>query len=120
MGIQTAVQGEATWFVNGHYNWWDDEQEPFKGQWELTESKLAPYMDQPLYIMGDFNNVAEVRGEGYDYMMSKGWNDLYTTAEQRMTVQPWSKPLPAGRITNAICVLIIFSRIVRYRRSLRR
>lgn len=83
VGIQTVVQGEATWFVNGHYNWWDDAQEPFKGQWELTESKLAPYMDQPLYIMGDFNNVAEVRDEGYDYMMSKGWNDLYTTALQK-------------------------------------
>jgi len=83
VGIQTPVEGEATWFVNGHYNWWDDAQEPFKGQWELTESKLAPYLNQPLFIMGDFNNVAEVRGEGYDHIVSQGWNDLYTTAEQK-------------------------------------
>ncbi|WP_366291597.1 endonuclease/exonuclease/phosphatase family protein [Paenibacillus sp. AN1007] len=83
VGIETVVQGEAAWFVNGHFNWWDDAQEPFKGQWDLTESKLAPYMDQPLYLMGDFNNVAEIRGEGYDYMMEHGWNDLYTTAKQK-------------------------------------
>ncbi|MBR2563042.1 MAG: endonuclease/exonuclease/phosphatase family protein [Paenibacillus sp.] len=85
VGIETTVQGESTptWFVNGHFNWWDDQQEPFKGQWDLTESKLAPYMDQPLYLMGDFNNVAEIRGEGYDYMMKHGWNDLYATAKQK-------------------------------------
>ncbi|MDQ0173466.1 endonuclease/exonuclease/phosphatase family protein [Paenibacillus tundrae] len=83
VGIQTVTDGEKAWFVNGHYNWWDDEQEPFKGQWDLTESKLAPYMNEPLYIMGDFNNVAEIRGQGYDYMMSHGWHDLYTTAAQK-------------------------------------
>ena len=34
---------------------------------------------------GDFNNVAEIRGQGYDYMMEHGWNDLYTTAKQKTT-----------------------------------
>lgn len=80
VGVQTVVEGQATWFVNGHFNWWNDELEPFKEQWDLTEEKLAPYKEQPLYIMGDFNNVAEVRGQGYDYMVEKGWNDLYATA----------------------------------------
>lgn len=83
VGIETVIQGIATWFVNGHFNWWNDAQEPFQGQWDLTEGKLAPYMDQPLYLMGDFNNVAEIRGEGYDYMMKHGWNDLYTTAKRK-------------------------------------
>lgn len=83
VGIQTVADGEEAWFVNGHYNWWDDDQEPFKGQWDLTESKLAPYMNEPLYIMGDFNNVAEIREQGYDYMMSHGWYDLYTMAKQK-------------------------------------
>ncbi|WP_145414918.1 endonuclease/exonuclease/phosphatase family protein [Paenibacillus xylanexedens] len=85
VGIETTPEGESTstWFVNGHYNWWDDAQEPFKGQWDLTERVLAPYMHQPLYLMGDFNNVAEIRGQGYDYMVEHGWNDLYTTARQK-------------------------------------
>ena len=83
VGIQTVADGEEAWFVNGHYNWWDDEQEPFKGQWDLTESKLAPYMNEPLYMMGDFNNVSEIREQGYDYMMSHGWHDLYTMAKQK-------------------------------------
>ncbi|WNS45260.1 endonuclease/exonuclease/phosphatase family protein [Paenibacillus sp. MMS20-IR301] len=79
LGIQTTIGDKLITFVNGHFNWWDDEQEPFKGQWELTEDKLAPYMGQPLFIMGDFNNVAEVRGQGYDYILRYGWNDLYVS-----------------------------------------
>ena len=30
--------------------------------------------------MGDFNNPAEVRGEGYDMIQSSGWRDSYTEA----------------------------------------
>lgn len=32
-------------------------------------------------MMGDFNNAAEIRDEGYDYVVDKGWHDLYRSAE---------------------------------------
>ncbi|WP_054954906.1 endonuclease/exonuclease/phosphatase family protein [Paenibacillus dakarensis] len=82
LGIQTEIQGRAAWFVNGHYNWWNDE-DPFKGQWDETERILKDLKHTPLFIMGDLNNVAEIRDEGYDYVISKGWHDLYMNAESR-------------------------------------
>lgn len=82
LGIRTQVQGTETWFVNGHYGWWRDE-EPFRGQWDQTELKLSEFRDSPVFIMGDFNNVAEIRDEGYDYVVSKGWHDLFLSAEER-------------------------------------
>ncbi|MBO2944344.1 endonuclease/exonuclease/phosphatase family protein [Paenibacillus sp. F411] len=82
LGVRTCPQGEDTWFVNGHYGWWEDE-EPFRGQWDQTEERLKPYRDGPLYVMGDFNNVAQIRQEGYDYILQHGWHDLYTLARER-------------------------------------
>ncbi|MGF7049641.1 maltose 6'-phosphate phosphatase [Paenibacillus sp. DS2015] len=82
IGAQIVVNGENTWFVNGHYGWWHDT-EPFRGQWDLTDLKIAPYRACPIFIMGDFNNVAEIGEEGYDYVVSKGWHDLYLSAEVR-------------------------------------
>ena len=35
-------------------------------------------------LMGDFNNNAFIRNEGYDYLISKGLNDLYLNAEKKM------------------------------------
>lgn len=82
LGIQTSTEGKDIWFVNGHYGWWNDE-EPFRGQWDQTERILTVHKQGPMFIMGDFNNVAEIRDEGYDYVMSKGWHDLYVSAEVR-------------------------------------
>lgn len=33
--------------------------------------------------MGDFNNNAFIRGEGYDYLLSKGLIDTYSVAEEK-------------------------------------
>ncbi|MDO7908188.1 endonuclease/exonuclease/phosphatase family protein [Paenibacillus sp. JX-17] len=81
-GIETEVLGQAVWFFSAHYGWWNDE-ESFRGQWDRTEDLLQSYRSRQMYIMGDFNNVAEVRDEGYDYVVSRGWHDLYHAAAQR-------------------------------------
>ena len=82
LGVHTVAEGKDIWFVNGHYGWWKDE-EPFRGQWDQTELTLAQHRQSLMFIMGDFNNVAEIRGEGYDYVVRKGWHDLYLSAEER-------------------------------------
>ncbi|AWB43035.1 exodeoxyribonuclease III [Paenibacillus sp. CAA11] len=83
LGIKTTIKGQDTWFVSGHYGWWHDQAEPFLGQWVRTEIMLSRYKKEPLFILGDFNNAAEVRGEGYDYILGKGWHDLYKQAAVR-------------------------------------
>lgn len=82
VGIQTVVDGVQAWFVSGHYNWWNDE-ESFRGLWDRTTKVLNSFAPTPVFMMGDFNNAAEVRGEGYDYVLQSGWSDTYPNAAVR-------------------------------------
>ncbi len=82
VGIQTVVGGVQAWFVSGHYNWWNDE-ESFRGLWDRTTKVLHSFAPTPVFMMGDFNNAAEVRGEGYDYVLQSGWSDTYPNAAVR-------------------------------------
>ncbi len=80
LAVRTEHEGQAVWLANGHFGWWNDEVEPFRPQWDRAEELLAPYQQEPILFLGDFNNVAELRDEGYDYMMKHIWHDTYTLA----------------------------------------
>ncbi|MDT3426298.1 maltose 6'-phosphate phosphatase [Paenibacillus forsythiae] len=80
VGVKAEVGGEESWFVCGHFGWWNDEEELFRGQWDAAQAKLDTLKELPVFIMGDFNNVAEIRDEGYDYVVQQGWHDLYASA----------------------------------------
>ena len=62
-------------FYSVHMGWWDDEEEPFCGQWE----KVNEYIRGKAWLMGDFNSPDDVRGEGYDAVIKCGWRDLCRT-----------------------------------------
>lgn len=80
LGVQT--QGNPhVWFYSVHFGWWDDEEEPFVLQWENTAAQMPPCGQ--IFLMGDFNNPAEIRGEGYDLIEKDGWHDSYLLAEQK-------------------------------------
>ena len=66
-------------FYSCHLGWWNDQEEPFNYQ----ADKLLEKMDnnKTSFFMGDFNNSAFVKNEGYDYLISKNLNDLYLQAE---------------------------------------
>jgi len=71
----------SVWFCNLHTGWWDDGEEPFAEQWE----RLLPHLRRggTVFLMGDLNNPAEVRGEGYDRVRADGFYDTYLLAESR-------------------------------------
>ena len=58
-----------------HLGWWKDEEEPFAAQWEKLSQ--AAGAKQTAFLLGDFNSEANVRGEGYDLILSSGWQDTY-------------------------------------------
>ncbi len=71
-------------FFSVHYGWWGDAEEPFARQWAKTVAYLAPYREKHrIWLMGDFNNPAHRRGEGYDRMIADGWQDAYLLASHR-------------------------------------
>lgn len=82
LAIKTAVSGQETWFINGHFGWWEDE-DPFKAQWDRSLDLLGRIGDRAAFIMGDFNNPAHREGEGYDYVTGSGWHDCYIMALEK-------------------------------------
>lgn len=80
-----AGRSDSFWLFSAHCGWWHDEEEPFRGQWDRAEELLKPLRDagERIFLLGDLNNVAQIRGEGYDYVMERGWYDLYTEAAEK-------------------------------------
>lgn len=67
-------------YVSVHTGFWYDDEAPFTRQWDALEAALPE--DMPVYVMGDLNQPAHMRGEGFDLLMARGWHDAYTQAKQ--------------------------------------
>lgn len=76
-----GVKISQDWFYSVHTGWWRDNEEPFSEQWERLCDKLLK--QEKIWLMGDFNNPADIRGEGYDYILSAGWYDTYELAKNK-------------------------------------
>lgn len=81
VSITVQHKGQNIDIYSCHAGWWNDEIEPFKYQADMLEKELNN--NNLSIIMGDFNNNAFVRNEGYDYLLSKGLKDTYTLAQER-------------------------------------
>ena len=83
LGIQP--EGSSGWFFTIHMGWWNDEEEPFVDQWKCIQEALKDpeYGEGIIWLMGDFNSQADVRGEGYDLVLKSGWKDTYLLAEEK-------------------------------------
>ena len=73
------INDEEISFFSCHLGWWNDEQESFEGQ----VNNLIKKIDKKSFLMGDFNNNAFIRNEGYDYLLSKRLIDTYDLAIEK-------------------------------------
>lgn len=76
-----GMRGEDTWFYNVHFGRWDDPEDPFENQWLRFVHSVDK--NQPMFVMGDFNAPHHVPGQGYDRVLSTGFQDTYTLAQQK-------------------------------------
>ena len=82
LGIRPA--GTEDWFYSVHLGWWDDEKEPFEGQWQKLATAVKEKNHQgKIFLMGDFNSPAQVSHEGYDLIKQSGWQDTYILAKEK-------------------------------------
>ena len=82
LGVQ--LDGMDDWFYSVHMGWWNDETEPFRHQWKTMSAMLeGKKKNASVWLMGDFNGPAEVRGESYDCIAKAGWQDTYLLAKER-------------------------------------
>ncbi|MBC2579522.1 endonuclease/exonuclease/phosphatase family protein [Clostridium sp. DJ247] len=81
LGASIKVNKQMIDFYSCHLGWWQDEEEPFKEQVDKLLNNIKK--DRLTFFMGDFNNNAFIRGEGYDYLMEKGLKDTFTLAKEK-------------------------------------
>lgn len=79
--ITTKYNGKLVDIYSCHLGWWHDEVEPFKYQCEMLHQHLR--RDRLSLLLGDFNNNANIREEGYDYLIAHGLWDTYTLARDK-------------------------------------
>ena len=78
LGIKVKDHPDDTFF-SVHYGWWDDDDDSFFNQWLITLEKLRKY--RSVWLMGDFNNPAEIKNEGYSLISKSGFYDSYQKAQ---------------------------------------
>ncbi|MGL4911217.1 MAG: endonuclease/exonuclease/phosphatase family protein [Romboutsia sp.] len=66
-------------FYSCHLGWFNDEEEPFINQFDNLKNHIEK--EELTFIMGDFNNSATVRDEGYDYIIENEFLDTYNLAK---------------------------------------
>lgn len=82
IGACIQYEGKKHWFYSVHMGWWKDEEEPFVSQMNLLQEKLME-KEENVFLLGDFNSQADIRGEGYDYVKELGWQDTYLLAREK-------------------------------------
>lgn len=93
-----GIRWGQDWFYTLHMGWWEDEEEPFSAQWQRLESALATKKrNGRVWLLGDFNSPAGVRGEGYDLVARSGWRDTYRLAEERQGSATVEGPIDGWR-----------------------
>ncbi|MDQ0232558.1 endonuclease/exonuclease/phosphatase family protein [Metabacillus malikii] len=78
VGISINNGNEEISFYSCHLGWWNDEEEPYSNQVDTLIKEVET--KGRYFLMGDFNNDANKREEGYDYILNKGLFDLYHLA----------------------------------------
>ena len=78
---RTEISGTPVDFCSVHLGWWDDPEESFQEQMKRLD-EITP-KDRQVFLMGDFNSPAEIRGERFDMIRSLGWKDTWEAADQK-------------------------------------
>lgn len=80
IGLCVETEAGKKWFYSVHMGWWKDKEEPFIPQIEKLQERMKG-QKKDVFLMGDFNNQAAVRDEGYEYVRNLGWQDTYLLAQ---------------------------------------
>ncbi|MED4227278.1 endonuclease/exonuclease/phosphatase family protein [Neobacillus cucumis] len=81
VGATILYEEKPYTFYSCHMGWWHDEEEPFKVQVDKLLKEMN--WDEQFFLMGDFNNDAALKGEGYEYLLSHGLYDTYHLAKEK-------------------------------------
>lgn len=81
VAVPIKIGEEIIDFYSCHLGWWHDKEEPFKVQADNLLKSMRK--DRCIFLMGDFNNNAFIRGEGYDFLIENGIKDTFSIAIEK-------------------------------------
>ncbi|WP_078378530.1 endonuclease/exonuclease/phosphatase family protein [Sutcliffiella halmapala] len=82
VGVTVSYGGKDLSFYTCHLGWWNDEEEP--ARYQIDQLLRHVKGSEPYFLMGDFNNSAHIRGEGYEYLiLEQRLFDTFTLATER-------------------------------------
>ncbi|WP_332696062.1 endonuclease/exonuclease/phosphatase family protein [Halalkalibacter lacteus] len=81
VGATILYNNKPVSFYSCHLGWWEDEEEPYTKQVDALHSFVQT--NEQFFLMGDFNNDATIKEEGYEYLLNKGLFDTYHLAEEK-------------------------------------
>lgn len=76
-----AINCRDEWFFNVHMGWWSDRIEGFSFEWSVLHKYCKKFKN--VWLMGDFNNPAETKGEGYDLVRKSGFYDTFKLSRKK-------------------------------------
>lgn len=82
IGVTLNINGEKMKFYSTHFGWWSDPEEDFQYQYAQFLERTKDF-DGRMFLMGDFNNPAEMDAQGYDMVLDSGWKDTYVMASEK-------------------------------------
>lgn len=84
LGIKLTINQHICWFYSVHFSWWQsDTTLGFQYEWLTLANHLRQHpIDSLVFLMGDFNNPAHVRNQGYELIESTNWHDTFYSAKQ--------------------------------------
>lgn len=78
--LKVDYKGKEISFYSCHLGWWHDNEEPFINQADKLFENIKE--EKITFIMGDFNNNANIKNEGYDYLC-KSLIDTYSLSIEK-------------------------------------
>lgn len=85
LGVRIKVANKPVWFYNLHFSWWEKapHEHAFQYEWQKLQSRLSNKDDRDLLVLlGDFNNAAQVKNEGYS-LVTQRYIDAFVLAKTR-------------------------------------
>lgn len=75
--IQIKYNEQRVDLFNCHCGWWDDEESSFQQQMHYIQQKIPSHLT---LLLGDFNNPAHIKAQGYEYLLQQGFFDCFNLA----------------------------------------
>ncbi|MDO4679788.1 MAG: endonuclease/exonuclease/phosphatase family protein [Aerococcus sp.] len=68
VAVKAVFEEDQRVVYSGHFSWWESDHTGFEHEWNILNQDRQQYANGEQLLFGDFNQIADQRGAGYDYI----------------------------------------------------